>query len=220
MRTIHRLLAATCTALIASNAVAGAKILDSERAALDTFYSRTHGDAWTVNTRWEGPAGTECTWEGITCADGDVRITAIRLSNHNLQGSLPDLSAFNALQVFDVQGNQLSGSVPSIVALGNLQVFLVANNNFSGDVPSPPDGDGMQDGASSLCPNRFVPASSPQTPTDRFWDEATGNDPWSRGCTAAVVPVQTPTALPTLGTLSLFALAGLLGAVAFRRRLN
>ena len=218
MRTNSWLRVAVSAALMAS-AFAHADIVAPERATLDALYTQTHGESWTVNTGWEGPAGTECTWEGITCSDTGVRIAAIRLSNHNLRGSLPDLSALILLQVFDVQGNQLSGPVQSLATLGHLQEFLVGNNNLSGPVPIPPDGDEMRTGGSSLCPNHFIPASNPETPVDRFWDEATDNDPWSEGCTAAVAA--TATAIPTLGSISLFAMIGVLftaAALAVRRR--
>jgi hypothetical protein len=48
-----------------------AAIPASERVALDDLYSSTHGENWTDNTGWEGPAGTECQWLGIDCSAGE-----------------------------------------------------------------------------------------------------------------------------------------------------
>ena len=66
-----------------------------EREALIAFYNSTNGDSWFVRSydqqayaAWNGPAGTECDWYGVTCTNGVV--TSLQLtSNNQLTGSIP-----------------------------------------------------------------------------------------------------------------------------------
>ncbi|MER2529260.1 MAG: hypothetical protein ABTR07_15155 [Candidatus Competibacter denitrificans] len=47
--------------------LASAAIPLAERDALIALYNSTDGDNWTIKTNWNGAAGTECTWAGVTC---------------------------------------------------------------------------------------------------------------------------------------------------------
>ena len=56
--------------LLNFSSLAYAGISASERAALLDLYASTHGASWIKNTNWNGAAGTECTWLGVTCKSG------------------------------------------------------------------------------------------------------------------------------------------------------
>lgn len=128
--------------LAASSAtIAYAAIPASESAALQTFYNSTNGSTWGQNAGWNGGAGTECSappnaWYGVTCDAGGTHIIGIELGYNFLSGSLPDLSAFTALQVFHVNDNSLDGSIPNLSALGALQVFDAIGNYLTGPIPA------------------------------------------------------------------------------------
>ena len=73
----------------------------SERATLDSLYTNTVGPTWYNGVKgsdaWEGPAGSECGWFGITCEMDAVdptidHIVSVFLNDNNLGGTLPDLS--------------------------------------------------------------------------------------------------------------------------------
>ena len=53
-----------------------------EREALIAIYNATDGDNWDPHyfgssEGWDGPAGTECNWWGVTCSSG--RVTELNL---------------------------------------------------------------------------------------------------------------------------------------------
>ena len=50
-----------------------------EREALIALYNSTDGDNWTTNTGWNGAAGTECDWYGVTCTSSVI--TRLRVPN-------------------------------------------------------------------------------------------------------------------------------------------
>ena len=117
------------------SATAHAAIPASERAVLLSIYSSTIGTNWTNKTDWGGAAGTECSWNGVTCTGNNV--TSIMLNSNNLTGSLPSIGGLSALRVFQVGNNKITGSIPSISGLTALQQFIVSNNQFTGSIPSP-----------------------------------------------------------------------------------
>ena len=145
-----------------------------------------------------------------------TRITTLRSFNasHNrFTGSIPSLFELRALQTFNVEENLLDGNAPNLLSLSALRAFLVGNNQLTGPAPIPPDPSVLSVASSSLCPNFLGPASTPESPTDLIWDDATDNTPWSEGCTAGPVVTATAVAAPTLSLPSLLALIGLFGIV-------
>ena len=64
-----------------------------EREALIALYNATDGDNWDPHyfgssEGWDGPAGTECNWWGVTCSSG--RVTELNLGYRNqLSGFIP-----------------------------------------------------------------------------------------------------------------------------------
>ena len=107
-----------------------------EREALIALYNSTDGANWTTNTGWNGAAGTECDWAGVTCTSGTV--TGIKLNSHKLTGSIPaELGNLTSLEELDLTGNTLTGSIPEW--LGNLSSLAhvgLGSNRLSGSIPT------------------------------------------------------------------------------------
>jgi hypothetical protein len=59
-----------------------AQVSALDREMLLSFYQSTNGPRWLQSTGWNGPPGTECTWYGVTCAQGAV--TGLQLPDNNL----------------------------------------------------------------------------------------------------------------------------------------
>ncbi len=114
---------------------AHAAIPASERQVLLDLYTSTNGQEWTINRRWNGAPGTECSWYGITCDESDTHVTEIHLEIDNLSGSLPSLGGLTNLQILRVDRNSLTGSIPPLAGLTNLTDFDVDGNQLSGAIP-------------------------------------------------------------------------------------
>ncbi len=125
----------TCACVVAGifAGSASAAIPSTERAVLVALYNSTGGANWKVKTNWNGPAGTECTWYGVTCIGTNT--TEIRLSNNQLTGTIPSLPGLTKLQVLDLSGNKLTGSIPTLSGMVNLYLFDVGSNQLTGSVP-------------------------------------------------------------------------------------
>lgn len=115
---------------------ARAAIPAGERQILLNLYTDTNGAGWTTSTGWNGAAGTECTWYGISCDGTNSHVTAVDLDSNNLTGSLPAINGLSALDDFEVRSNQLTGSIPSLTGLSLLQTFQVGANQITGSIPS------------------------------------------------------------------------------------
>jgi len=107
----------------------------SERVVLDDLYSSTHGENWTDNTGWEGPAGTECQWLGIDCSAGEEHVTGITLTQNNLVGPLPAIAGLTHLQAIDVAINQLTGPIPTLNTLADLRFVEAFANQLNDSIP-------------------------------------------------------------------------------------
>jgi hypothetical protein len=114
---------------------ANAAIPSSERAVLDAIYSQTGSSSVLSGNGWEGAAGTECSWLGISCDAGTTHVIGIALPNQNLSGTLPPISALAVLQSFNMRSNNLSGSLPALTALTALHDFNASQNQFTGPIP-------------------------------------------------------------------------------------
>jgi hypothetical protein len=139
MRLHFTLTAALCVlcALLNLGTTVQAQIPPTERAVLLATYTSTNGASWTMNAGWNGPAGTECSWFGISCSAGNTNVTGINLAGNNLVGTLP--ATFNQLTLIEflkVNGNQLTGSLPALTGLTALRSFEVYGNQLSGAIPS------------------------------------------------------------------------------------
>ena len=134
----QRLAAFVVSTLLAfSAALAQAAIPAGERQALLDLYASTNGALWSTSTNWNGAAGTECTWYGITCDAGENHVTIINLATNNLTGSLPsDLNNLTGLVVFSAPQNPLTGSIPSLTGMVSLDSFDVRNGQLTGTIPA------------------------------------------------------------------------------------
>jgi Fibronectin type III domain len=161
----------------------------SERAVLRALYTSTGGAGWTTSTNWNGAAGTECTWFGVTCNAGDANVTQINLGSNNLVGTLPaTLNQMNALQVFDVSFNQLSGTIPALTGLTALRDFYAYNNQLTGSMPTLTGLTALED--FRVHNNQLtgsIPALAGLTALTRFYaylNQLTGSIPALTGLTA------------------------------------
>jgi len=111
-------------------------IPQNECDTLVKIYKATNGPNWidrAIN-KWN-LTQNPCIWTGIICTKG--RVTRITRKQQNLVGTLPKLSAFTKLQIFDLANNQLSGSIPSdLNALTQLQEFNLWGNELTGPIPN------------------------------------------------------------------------------------
>ncbi len=117
---------------------ADAAIPAAERTALLDLYTSTTGAGWTNSTNWNGAAGTECTWYGVTCDAGVTHVTAISLNSNNLVGPLPaSIGNFSSLQSLMLYGNQLTGAIPAeLGSLTSLQDISLNYNQLTGAIPA------------------------------------------------------------------------------------
>jgi Leucine-rich repeat (LRR) protein len=104
--TFRRCRTALLAAALASmSTIAHAAIPASERQALTDFYTAMHGEGWVDATNWNGAAGTECTWFGITCDAAGAHVVGITMRDNKLVGPLPALDALTELAVLDVSSD-------------------------------------------------------------------------------------------------------------------
>ncbi|MDE2678145.1 MAG: Ig-like domain-containing protein [Gemmatimonadota bacterium] len=113
---------ATVTVSAGSISASAAGTIHSQdrRTLMDVFYSAGGGD-WTSSENWEShqPVGS---WYGVE-ANGDGRVTALRLSDNGLSGHLPeDLGNMAFLTEVHVDGNEdLAGPIPGSLIELDLQ---------------------------------------------------------------------------------------------------
>ena len=126
---------AICALAVAASAAAA--VPPSQRDALITFYNATGGSSWTDNRNWLGPAGSECTWNGVQCDDAQSNVVELNLYDNNLKGTIPPaISGLPGLRVLSIWQNSLSGPIPTqIGSLTNLESIMVDNNLLSGPIP-------------------------------------------------------------------------------------
>jgi Leucine-rich repeat (LRR) protein len=134
----HRLLHMVLALVFSGFASLGHAVIPmAERQFLLDLYTNTNGAGWTASTNWNGVAGTECAWEGITCSAGDANVTRIDLSSNNLVGILPStLNQLSALLNFNAYDNQLTGAIPALTGLSALLNFNAYDNQLTGAIPA------------------------------------------------------------------------------------
>jgi hypothetical protein len=112
-----------------------AAIPQSERDVLLALYASTDGGNWESQQGWNGAAGTECSWYGITCDAEQAHVIGIDLFLNTLGGSLPPIDGLTGLARFDVSYNHLTGAIPPVESLVKLTHLDVSFNQLSGNVP-------------------------------------------------------------------------------------
>ena len=134
-----RLRAGTASRAASQSIVVHASNIPSgERQALLDFYTSTNGAGWTTNTGWNGAAGTECSWYGVTCDSGGTTVQQLALYANNLSGPFPaTFGNLTNLQYLDLDTNQLTGPIPTeLGGIINLQYLDLDTNQLTGSVPA------------------------------------------------------------------------------------
>jgi hypothetical protein len=109
----------------------------SERAVLNDLYQLTHGASWSRNANWNGPAGTECDWQGVQCDWTQEHVAGLSLADNNLAGKLPSsIGGLANLKRLHVSGNRLTGSIPPLRRIAGLRHFAANDNRLTGSIPS------------------------------------------------------------------------------------
>jgi hypothetical protein len=100
--------------------------ITSDSLALVSLYNSTNGASWTNKTNWL--TGNVSTWFGITTANDNV--TAIELSNNNLQGIPHDsLANLRKVATINLSGNKLT-ALPDLTGLDSLTALNVSGNKL------------------------------------------------------------------------------------------
>lgn len=112
-------------------------IPSSERQALIDLYNSTNGPGWSHSENWLGPAGTECTWQGVTCDATGTSVTQLSFNRNNMQGPLPgSLENLINLRFMIVYENPLTGQIPSeLGSLNKLQTLSLLYTKLEGSIP-------------------------------------------------------------------------------------
>ena len=107
---------------------------------LNTFYTATGGDSWTVRQNWDFtkvPTEKELAlWFGVGFIEG--WIAGLTLNRNNLVGELPpELGNLSTLWNLSLNGNALFGTIPPELGhLANLETLQLSRNQFAGEIPS------------------------------------------------------------------------------------
>ncbi|KAL3684150.1 hypothetical protein R1sor_002172 [Riccia sorocarpa] len=89
-------------------------------------------------TSWAGDPCLPVPHNWITCDKGAVpRITAIKLSNYSLTGTIPSsVGDLTALTDLWLDNNRIQGAIPDLSKLTKLKTLHLQNNFMSGGIPS------------------------------------------------------------------------------------
>lgn len=138
-----------------------AAIPAAETTALRALYDATGGGNWTNKTGWLGAAGTECSWFGVTCGNGNTTVVGLNLAGNNLVGTLPaELQNLTNLTTLHLGQNNL-GTLPA--SLGNVTSLEELNLDYAGLTgPLPPElGNLVNLNVLSLAGNRGLTGAIP-----------------------------------------------------------
>ena len=144
------LLVSIVTGVYAPTTIAHAD--SDDRAVLVALYNATDGDNWVNKPNWMSDEPLD-QWYGVT-ADGNGRVTELRLSDNRLSGELPEeLGNLANLQELRFGGtyncefgedcrpnspspNRLTGTIPPELGnLANLEWLDLAANQLTGEIP-------------------------------------------------------------------------------------
>lgn len=161
-----------------ATATAAATVWSEDRRALLAVFESARGEEWTRRDGWysEAPVGE---WYGVS-ADGDGRVTALRLNDNGLRGTLPrELGEMTRLAELRLEGNALVGPLPLSLPQLRLQTFVYSGTELC----VPPDAAfrswlsavPMREGPEETCVDeRPILASLYEALNGRLWREQGG----------------------------------------------
>lgn len=108
-------------------------ISESDSLVLVALYDSTMGENWNYNENWKSTPVNQ--WYGITVTDSTI--TSIKLSDNNLNGTLPDsLGNLISLDTLDLSSNKLVGPIPpGLGKLSRLRLLNLSFNQLTGSIP-------------------------------------------------------------------------------------
>ena len=108
---------------------------NSDREILTSLYNSTNGPNWTYKSNWLSDAPLD-KWHGIRTNEVG-RVIQIRLTQNNLQGSIPkELGQLDMLEILSFFSNRLGGTIPKeLGSLENLGSLWLSSNDLSGTLP-------------------------------------------------------------------------------------
>ena len=106
-----------------------------DRFVLEALYNATGGADWTESRNWKTEEALG-EWDGVA-VNAEGRVTALRLSENNLQGRIPPrVAGLRYLERLYLDGNNLSGPIPPVlVNLIDLRRLWLSENALSGPIP-------------------------------------------------------------------------------------
>ncbi len=107
-----------------------------ECTAIVALHQHTDGRYWTNTGGWL-KTPNPCGWLGLDCEG--LTVTAIRLPDNNLVGTLPDdITMLTSLRVLELNSNSISGPIPSsdFDNLDSLEELDLQHNELTGSIPS------------------------------------------------------------------------------------
>jgi Leucine-rich repeat (LRR) protein len=106
-----------------------------DRYVLASLYFETGERRWTVRNGWVAST-SHCNWYGVSC-DSSGRVTAVQLSDNNMEGAIPTaLSLIQNLQILDLGMNSLSGAIPAELELmSNMKTLNLQSASLTGYFP-------------------------------------------------------------------------------------
>ena len=119
---------------IECGAIADDPTLGGDQKILEEIYYAAGGAQWTNSDGWTTDTDV-CNWYGVSC-DGNGGVTALKLSENNLEGSIPtSVFRLSALTELDLQSNDIAFSFDEIdqaVSLTTLYLSLTGLESIDG----------------------------------------------------------------------------------------
>lgn len=109
--------------------------LSAEGLSLLKFRDSISHDPENSMSNWNSSSQNPCSWNGVTCEDGEV--VSLSIPKKSLLGPLhPSLGSLPFLRHINLRNNKLFGALPhEIFSPRGLQSLVLFGNNFTGSIP-------------------------------------------------------------------------------------
>ncbi len=131
-----------------SGTILWSKIPQKERQALIAIFEYTSGPhyKWHDRDGWQDPPlytdgyampGTENTWTGVTCDEGNTTVIGLDVHSNTLRGPIaPQVGDLSNLETLDMSSNYLITTIPKEIAkLSKLKKLILSFNQLTGAIP-------------------------------------------------------------------------------------